>query len=117
MVALLSYMQKSASQVRDDYLRTLKNGLIALGIPTPNIGPGSDDYIRATALGNEIAVGQANNVILADQLVPDTAGSSYLDRWLALFDLSRRPAIGSSGLITPAISVPGGTLIVSGTQL
>lgn len=117
MTALLTYGQKSAQQVRDDYLRTLKNGLIALGIPTPNIGPGSDDFIRATAIGNEIAVGQANNVILADQLMPDTAAGAFLDRWLAILGLSRRPAIGSSGLITPTISVSGGTLIVTGTQL
>ena len=38
MTALFTYQTKSAQQVRDDYLRTLKNGLIALGIPTPNIG-------------------------------------------------------------------------------
>jgi hypothetical protein len=98
--ALFTFFQKNAKQIHDDFIRTIKNGLIALGVTNPNVGPNSDYDLIATAVGNELAVVQANAVILADQLMPDTAGGAYLDRWLALVGLSRRPAIASSGVFT-----------------
>ena len=113
---LYTFVQKSAQQVRDDLIRTEKNGFIGIGISNPNVGPNSDIFIRATALGNEIAVGQANTVILADQLMPDTATGAYLDRWLGVFGQSRRAAAQSSGVVTPTISVTS-TLIPTGSQL
>ena len=113
---LYSYTQKTQKQVHDDYLRTIRNGLISIGIPNPNTGPSSDYDKLATALGNEIAVGQANGVILSDQLMPDTAAGTYLDRWLNLFKLSRNPAIGSHGVVTITLNQPS-TLITSLQQL
>jgi hypothetical protein len=116
---LLSYFQKSNTQIRDDMLRTYKNGLTTLGITQPNIGPNSDTYLRFTAVGNEIAVIQANAVIKADGNMPDTAGGSDLDRWLAFVNLSRRPATSAYGLITSPSStaVGGGVLVPNLTQL
>lgn len=116
MTALFTYKTKSNVEIRDDILRTIKNGLIAKGIANPNIGPGSDYFLLATAIGNEVAVVQANSTILADQLMPDTAAGSFLDRWLTTFGLSRRPAIGSAGVVTIAVSVTS-TLIAVGEQL
>ncbi len=113
---LFTFVQKTNTQIRDDILRTIKNGLIAQGVANPNIGPGSDYYISATAFANELAVVQANSVIQADQLMPDTAAGVFLDRWLATFGLARRAAIGSSGVVTITTSVSS-TLVVQGTQL
>lgn len=112
---LYTYTSKTQQQIRDDYLRTIKNGLIALGNPAPNVGPGSDYYLKGTALGNEIAVVQANDVLLADQHMPDTAGGVFLDRWLAQLGLQRNPAIGSTGVATFTASVSS-VLITAGTQ-
>src|SRR5579875_638833 len=113
---LYTFTQKSAQQIHDDIIRGIKNGLIAQGISNPNVGPGSDYDITATAVANELAVVQANSVILADQLMPDTAAGSFLDRWLGVFGLSRRAATPSTGVVTPAISVSS-TNIPQGTQL
>lgn len=113
---LFTYATKSNVQIRDDILRVFKNGLIAKGIANPNVGPGSDYYLLATAFGNELAVVHANTTILADQLMPDTAAGDFLDRWLGLLGLSRRPAIGSTGLVTVTVSVAS-TLITAGMQL
>jgi uncharacterized phage protein gp47/JayE len=113
---LFTYAVKSNVDVRNDVLRTIKNGLITLGIPNPNVGPNSDYYLTATALGNEIAVGLANITISVDQNMPDTATGAGLDRWLNIVGLSRRPAIGSSGVVSISTSVTS-TLVVTGMQL
>lgn len=116
MTALYTYTTKTPQQVHDDFLRTVRNGLIGIGITNPNTGPNSDYDKIATALGNEIAVGQANGTILADQLMPDTAAATFLDRWLALFKLGRLPATGSHGPVTVTFSTPS-ALVPTGAQL
>jgi uncharacterized phage protein gp47/JayE len=113
---LFTYVVKTNVDVRNDVLRTIKNGLIALGIPNPNVGPNSDYFLTATALGNEIAVGLANITISVDQNMPDTATGDGLDRWLKIVGLARRPAIGSFGAVTISVSVAS-TLVVTGMQL
>lgn len=114
---LFTYAVKSNVDVRNDILRTIKNGLISIGIPNPNVGPNSDYFLTATALGNEVAVGLANITISVDQNMPDTATGDGLDRWLNILGLSRRPAIGSSGVVTLSTSITGTTLVVTGSQL
>jgi hypothetical protein len=116
MTALYTYTSKSPTQVHNDFLRTVRNGLISIGVPNPNTGPNSDYDVTATALGNEIAVSQANGVILADQVMPDTAAATFLDRWLNLWGLQRNPAVGSHGVVTITLSVPS-TLITSSQML
>lgn len=115
-VALYTYQSKAQAEIRDDLLRTIANHLRSIGIPNPNVGPNSDYYGLATGLANEICVGLANNVVAVDQTMPDTAAGSFLDRWLALFQLARRDAIGSNGQITPTYSATS-TFIVTGQQL
>lgn len=116
---LFTFTQKSAKQIHDDYIRTLKNGLIGiLKVPLPNVGPGSDYDLQGWAIGNTLAVVQANAVILADQVMPDTAGGASLDRWLALVNLSRRAATQSQGLVLPLYSLAQGfTNIPANTRL
>jgi uncharacterized phage protein gp47/JayE len=113
---LYTFVQKTPKQVHDDGLRTLKNGLIQIGIASPNVGPNSDYDVLWTSIGNEIAVGQANAVVQADQLMPDTAAGANLDRWLTIFGIARRPAVGSFGNITITLSASS-TLIPTGAQL
>lgn len=109
---------KTQPQIRDDILRTLSNHLISFGIATPNVGPTSDYYGLATGVANEICVGIANGIVQTDNQMPDTAAGSFLDRWLAIFGLSRAGATNSSGVIAPVYSLSQGyTLIPQGTQL
>lgn len=116
MTALFTYKVKSNVEIRNDLLRTIKAGLQSIGITNPNVGPNSDYYLTASALGNEVAVGLANITISVDSMMPDTAGGSNLDRWLNILNLSRRPAIGSSGVVTLSTSVTS-TLVTVGMQL
>jgi uncharacterized phage protein gp47/JayE len=50
---------------------------------------------------------------LQRQVLPDTAETEYLERWAAIFGLTRRPASAALGSITvtgtPAAAVPAGT--------
>lgn len=113
---LYTFVAKSNTQIRDDILRSLRNFLLGLGVPNPNVGPNSDYYGIATALGNELAVIGANGIITADQLCPDTASGTFLDRWLAAVGLSRNAATNSFGQVTIALSTST-TNIVAGAQL
>lgn len=99
---------KTQAQIRDDILRTLSNHLISIGIPNPNVGPGSDYYGIATGVANEICVGIANGIVQTDNQMPDTAAGTFLDRWLALFGLSRAGATQSRGVVTPDYSLTQG---------
>lgn len=99
MAELNQFVVKDALTVRDDILRTIKNGLIARGVVSPNLGPNTDFYVTATALGNELAVIGANAIIKCDELMIDTAVDEALDRWAAIFGMSLQGAAGSYGFI------------------
>lgn len=125
-VPLYTAQSKTQAQIRDDILRTLANHLRyvysqtggAQGSPNPNVGPDSDYYGLATGVANEICVGIANGNVNTDNQMPDTAGGTFLDRWLALFGLSRASATQSSGVITPQYSLTQGyTLVPQGAVL
>lgn len=111
-IPLYTSVAKTQPQIRDDILRTLSNHLQGLGIANPNVGPGSDYYGIATGVANEICVGLSNGIVAVDNQMPDTAAGSYLDRWLALFGLSRAGATQSSGVITPEYSITQGYVLV-----
>jgi uncharacterized phage protein gp47/JayE len=119
---LYTFTTKTPKQVHDDIIRTVKAILQGIvGISNPNVAPGSDFDIIATAVASEIAVGLANQTIMADQLMPDTAAGSNLDRWLTLFGLSRRGAIPAKGNVTITCSqtanIVGNPTGVGATQL
>jgi uncharacterized phage protein gp47/JayE len=104
MAQLLNFVVKDAISIRDDVLRTIKNGLIRRGVETPNVSPGSDWFVLATALGNELAVVGANAVIKADEQMPDSAGGDGLARIAAVLGLEKQPAAGSVGFAIIAAS-------------
>lgn len=96
-MALRQFVVKDALAVRDDILRTIKNGLIKQGISNPYVGPASDFHIIATALGNELAVVGANCVVKADAQMPDTAVGEDLEREGDLLEREKQGAAGSIG--------------------
>lgn len=98
-MALKQLVVKDAITVRDDVLRTIKNGLIKQGVQTPYVGPASDWHITATALGNEIAVIGANAIVSADAMMPDSAVGTDLKRQADIFELTEQAAAGSVGTI------------------
>lgn len=112
---------KAASEVRDDIMRTIRNGLIEQGISNPQVTLTSDFGLIAAALGNEVAVPANNTTIIADQAMPDTATGSDLDRLLGFYNLTRRPASQSSGLIVATTSatsfVPFGAQLVDASGI
>lgn len=112
---LYQFYVKDAGTIRDDILRTLRNALVARGVPSPNVTPGSDYYGMAQAFGNEAAMAMANCQIMADQVMADTAVGVQLDRGAAVVGLARRKPGSSIGLATNSSSAT--TVIVTGTQL
>jgi len=115
MAQLGEFVVKDAITVRDDILRTIKNGLIKQGVTQPKVGPNSDWFIIATALGNELAVVQANAIVKADQQMPDSAVAADLKRIATLLDLEKQKAAGSIGNVT--ITTSATSPIVTGAQL
>jgi Baseplate J-like protein len=106
---------KTSSDVRDDILRTIRNGLIEQGISNPQVTLTSDFGLIAAALGQEVTIPASNAVILANQGMPDTATGTDLDRILGFYNLTRRAASQSSGAI---IASAGATSFVPlGSQL
>ncbi len=112
---LYTFTVKDPTTIRDDILRTLRNGLIARGVSNPNVAPGSDYFILATAFANELAVVEANAVIKADELMPDTATGDALDRIVAIYGLARKDASSSSGHIV--FDASAASAVVTGAEL
>lgn len=99
MAELLNFVVKDAISIRDDVLRTIKNGLIRRGVSNPNVSPGSDWFVLATALGNELAVVGANAVVKADEQMPDSATGDGLGRIAEILGLTKQAAAGSVGFV------------------
>lgn len=97
MAEMGTLVVKDAVTIRDDQLRTIKNGLIKQGVDRPNVGPNSDWHILATALGNELAVVGANGMVMCDQMMADTATGDDLARICAVYELAKQPAGKSIG--------------------
>ncbi len=99
MAAIAEFATKTTNEIRDDYLRVIRNGLIRRGISDPQVGPGSDYYVRATALANELTPLYVNSQIKADSQMPDTATGEDLIRQLTIVGLAQRGAVPATGSI------------------
>ncbi|MDI3282107.1 baseplate J/gp47 family protein [Polyangium sp. 15x6] len=111
------FVVKTREQIRGDYTRTVKNGLINLGIANPNVSEGSLDYIRGDALG---AFGEEiyNLVsIKANAQLPDSALDDDLIRLAKIVGLDLRPAGPSQGFLVLQTSVTVPVAIPGGAQL
>lgn len=114
MAVIKQFTVKDATQVRQDFCRTIRNGLIQRGVADPNVSPGSDYYVLGTALGNELAVIGANGVIACDEQMPDTAVDN-LPRIRAFLNLPDQSAAGSVGRVV--LSASAATTVATGDQL
>lgn len=85
------------SDIRDGILRPLAAGLVLAGVPNPNVGRGTDYWLKAEALAQQLAVVYANQQLLVDQLLPDTAEDDDLGRHLKIYGIDFRPAQGAAG--------------------
>ena len=112
---LYTFTINDPNTIRDNYLRVVANGLRALGVVNPNVGPGSDYYVQAVAFAAEASVAEANSVLLADELLPDTASIDGLTRHGAILGLQQRPAVGSTGPLV--LSASASTTVVAGSIL
>lgn len=106
---------KDASEIRDDILRVISNGLKARGVTTPAVGYGSDYYVTAQAVANELEALYALAAVAGDTVMPDTATGDSLDRWLTSVGLARRGAASSSGFVT--LVSTASTTILTGSEL
>lgn len=115
MPALLTFYVKDALTSRDDMCRTMRHGLMRIGVANPNVGPKSEWFVLFTAVGNELAVIGANAVIKTDQAMPDSADDEDLERSAALFEVLKQDAGGSVGAIILESSAP--SPVTTGAEL
>jgi len=108
---------KTVEQIRDDYLRTYRNGLIKRGIVDPNVSEGTEVYTKATALAQQVYVASANVPAAANAQMPDSALGEDLSRGAAIYKLALRPAGPSAGPLVLAASVTSAIAIPAGAGL
>jgi hypothetical protein len=76
----------------------MRNGLIAAGIASPNVGVGTEAFIKATAIGQLGSSIQAANSVAATNALPTTAVGTSLDASVAALGMVRLipgPSTGS----------------------
>lgn len=115
MAQLNTFTVRDSATIRDAILRVIRSGLIARGVTNPNVTPGSDWYVLASAVGSQLAVTEANASVKADQLMPDTATGDDLARICQPHGLTKQAAAGSVGAVI--ISTSASTTVVTGSQL
>lgn len=115
MAELFTFVVRDVATIRDGILRTLRNGLIQRGVSNPNVTPGSDWYVLAHAVANQLAVTEANGAVKADEQMPDTAQDEALTRICDVYTLTKQPAAGSIG--TVELSSSAAATITTGDQL
>ncbi len=110
---------KSAEEILVDLIAGYRNSLIKRGIANPNVSFGTAQYGKFQAFANEGAAISSNIAILGEQMMPDSATGSYLERIAALYLLGLRAAGPSSGPILLETDQPSGVLVAvpSGAQL
>jgi len=97
---MADFTVKSSSDIRDDFLRTYRAGLVGIGVKSPNVSQGTDTYILAQAIGDQIEVAMANAQVKADEVMPDTATGDELDGIANNIGMpERRGAVGGAGSV------------------
>ncbi|WP_437489483.1 baseplate J/gp47 family protein [Sorangium sp. So ce1014] len=107
---------KSLEDIRDDFLRTYRNSLIKRGIANPNVSEGTEIFLRATALAQQIYVASSNVPLAANAQMADTAQGDDLVRVARLYKLALRPAGPSSGPVVLDATVSTPIAIPTGAQ-
>jgi len=105
MADLAQLRIKTEEEIRDDFLRTYKAELIKRGIDNPNVSSGTEIYIKATSLAQQLSIVANNTVIKANAQMPDSAVGADLERLAKIYKLFLRSAGGSSGTIALSASI------------
>ena len=115
-MASTKFKYKTSSEFRDDFLRSVSNGLQTIvGIANPNVSYGTDHYIIGEAIGKIAELASYNAIVAADAQMADTATGEDLYRIASIYGLSLRPAGPSSGSLV--LSASNAVGIISGQQL
>lgn len=117
---LQSLTIKTVEQIRDDYLRTYRNGLINRGIASPNVSDGTAIFNKATSLAQQVYAASVAVPLAADAQMPDSAQGPDLVRQAVIYlGGGLRPAGPSAGplVFTAALPPNVGVAISQGQQL
>lgn len=106
---------RAPSEIRNSFLRTMRVGLLDLGVPDPNVSRGSETYVLGEAIANELAVVEANAIFKADASMPDTAQDDDLLELASSYGVEQREAVGSIGPIV--FDSSASSSVSSGAQL
>jgi uncharacterized phage protein gp47/JayE len=111
------YVPQTASEIRDQWLRDYRVGMIEAGVSDPVVLPGSEPYIRATCNAN-MALGCFASIEISAQDTSElTAQGQALDNIREAIGLPEVGASASAGKIKLAISKNYSATIADGTQL
>lgn len=106
---------QSPSQILQGMIATYKTTMANNGYPNVSVDPGSDIYIRFSAISNQISLLYSNLLVQYNATMIATATGSDLDLLLSNYGLSRKSASVSEGFITIVCSVS--TTVTTGTTL
>lgn len=109
------YAPQSADELRDNWLRDVRLECLARGLGEPPVQPGTDLYIRATALANAHLIHYANISLAAEDQNPLTATGGALDDIRLGLGLPEVPASPSAGKIIIAIDGGGSVVMPDAT--
>jgi uncharacterized phage protein gp47/JayE len=101
-------------ELRDVYLRAIASGFSRRGL-TANVLPGSEHYIRATAIARALVPAYNNNKVSLAAVSPLDAVGDALEELAGVFGVSRRAAAGAAGLLVVGV-VSGSVTIPVGYQ-
>ncbi len=103
-------LAKNFEQIRNDYLRDLQNQN-----PSAHVHEGSDNHVRATALGVAVEGIYQHQEWIVDQIFADTATPENLERHAAELGITRKNGTFAAGRVrisgTPNASVAANTAI------
>jgi Baseplate J-like protein len=117
---------KSQDDIRDDYLRTWRNMAIQRGIANPNVSEGTEIYLRAQALAQQIYQASVMVPVALNAQMADTAQGDDLVRVATIYmgsDGNLRPAGPSAGpgvlaaTVSTAIAIPTGAQLIDASGL
>lgn len=108
---------KDKQEIKDDFLRTIKRGLINRGIENPNVGKGTLFDLVADGFSDFGALVYDGILTSANACLPDSALGDDLIRLARNKGLSLSPAGPSSGLISFTASVDSPIAFATGLQL
>ena len=118
MADLYTFTIKTVAELRNGGLRAYRALMARLGLDV-SVAPDTEVYQRFEAMARQIAVANANIIIKADEMMPDTATGEALggnlDRWAAALSLSRNAAVGAVGTIV--FDASAASLVGAGAQL